>query len=85
MKPKCPNQNCDSTDFIVRSMGFPPMPLEPGKERRFMPKNFICCEKCGTIIGEYDESAGEILKMLDAINDNIYQIVNNTIPRRSVP
>jgi hypothetical protein len=65
----------------MRSIGFPPMPLEQRKERKFMPKNFICCEKCETILCEYDESAEKILEKLDAINDNICSIENNTHPR----
>jgi hypothetical protein len=82
IKPKCPSPGCDSVDFVVRSIGWPPMQTADGKERRFMPKNFICCEKCGTIITEYDDSKDEILKMLDAINNNIMQVENNTHPRR---
>jgi hypothetical protein len=81
IKPKCPGQNCESTDFVVRSIGFPPMPLGTGKERKFMPKNFICCEKCGTVLGEYEESSERILEKLDAINSNIGNIEKNTHPR----
>jgi predicted nucleic-acid-binding Zn-ribbon protein len=79
-RPKCPA--CGSVDFEINSIGFPPMKTADGKERQFIPKNFICCEKCGTIISEYN-SDGEILKMLDVINNNILKIEVNTYPVRS--
>jgi hypothetical protein len=82
IKPKCPSPGCDSVDFVVHSIGYPPMQTADGKERRFMPKNFICCEKCGTIVSEYHETE-EILKRLEAINDNIQKVERNTDPYRN--
>jgi uncharacterized protein with PIN domain len=77
MNPKCPH--CDGTVFLVKSVE---ILAKPGEPRVAFVKNFVYCEKCGTIVSEYDAVQDEILKLLKIVNDNILEIGKNTYPHR---
>jgi hypothetical protein len=80
IEPKCPK--CDGTSFLVKPVN---IPAERGGKRIAFSKCFVYCDKCGAIVSEHNDMQDKILKMLDAINDNICQIVSNTHPRRLGP